>query len=85
MLSRQDWQSWCGTLFVSWVDKLIGVLKANEALLKAEMELNGGLEGGGHVGAAQSLRRGVYFLGLTYFKGEFCTFKHYDTLLGDDT
>ena len=41
-------------------DKLIGVLKANEALLKAEMELNGGLEGG-HVGAAQRLRVGVYF------------------------
>ena len=26
-------------------DKVIGVLKANEALLKAEMELNGGSEG----------------------------------------
>ena len=26
-------------------DKCVGVLEANEALLKAEMELNGGLEG----------------------------------------
>ena len=27
-------------------DKCVGVLEANETLLKAEMELNGGLEGG---------------------------------------
>ena len=51
MWSKQDWQSWCGTLFRVWnvtsVEANVwNVLEANETLWKAEMELNGGIRGG---------------------------------------
>ena len=65
-------------------DKLIGVLKANEALLKAEMELNGGLEGGTLVPHRGS-EKAVTFSDLPILKHELCTFKHYDILLAEDT
>ena len=58
-------------------DKCCDVLEANEALLKTEMELNGGLEGG-HAGAAQRLRRSVYVWRLTFFKDELL---HLSTML----
>ena len=48
-------------------DKCVGVLEANEALLKAEMELKDGIRGG-HASAAQKIRRGVHFSRLTFFK-----------------
>ena len=47
-------------------DQYRDIFVANETLLWAETRLNGGLEGGGHAGAAQRLRRGVYFWILTY-------------------
>ena len=65
-------------------DKCVEVLETNETLLKAKVELIGGIRRK-HASATQRLRRVVYFLGHPYFKDELCTFKHYDTLRGEDT
>ena len=65
-------------------DKCVGILEANEALLPAEMELNGGLEGGmlvPHRGSEEAFT----FWDLPLLRIEICTFKHNDTLLGGDT
>ena len=65
-------------------DKCVGVLQANDALLKAEKELNGGLEGGTlvpHRGSEEAFTFGD----LPILRDELCTFRHYDTLLADDT
>ena len=61
--SKQDWQSWCGTLF--------GVLRVTRQVCRRLGGKWGIVEGwngtkwrirGGHASAAQRLRRGVYFL-----------------------
>ena len=43
------------------------IVVTDKALLKVEMERNGGLKGGGHASAAQRLWRGVYLQKLTNF------------------
>ena len=62
------------------------IFVANETLLWTETRLNGGLEGGGgtlvtHRGSEEAFTFGY----LPILRGELCTFKHYDTLLEDDT
>ena len=41
-------------------EKCADVLEANETLLKAEIELSGGIRGGGQVSATQRHRRSVF-------------------------
>ena len=61
------------------------VLDANETLWKAEKELNCGIRGG-YASAAQKLRGGVYtFRDLPVPRDELCTFKQYNTILGENT
>ena len=47
-------------------NKCVGILEANETLLKAEMALNGGIRVG-HATATHRSRRGIYALGTYLF------------------
>ena len=60
VLDKSDGLATKWTACGSGRDQVIA-LEANETLMQAEIELNGGLEGG-HGSATQRLRRGVYFL-----------------------
>ena len=60
------------------------IFVANETTLWTETRRRNGLEGGTlvpHRGSEEAFT----FCYLPILRGELCTFKHYDTLLGDDT